>query len=81
MYDACWRKLKNKLDNIADQWKWRGYKVEHGVNKLLECRADIEEIRIMAARYKITDYGRNNEYLLNDTPSYKKVFKTRVKLK
>ena len=73
--------LKNKLDNIADQHKWRGVKVEHGVNQLLECRADIEEIRIMAARYLISDYGRNKEYLLNDTPTYKRVFRARGKLK
>ena len=43
-YDACWRMLKKKLDNIADQHKWRGVRVEHGINQLLECRADIEEI-------------------------------------
>ena len=31
-YDACWRMLKTKLDNIADQRRWRGVTVEHGVN-------------------------------------------------
>ena len=35
----------------------------------------------MAAKYLISDYGKNDEYLMNDTPSYKKVFKTRNKLK
>ena len=50
-YDAAWKMVKNKLGKIADQCKWRGVKVEHGVGQLLECRADIEEIRIMCARY------------------------------
>ena len=35
----------------------------------------------MCARYQIKDYGRNNEYLLTNTPSYKRVFKIRGKLK
>ena len=79
-YNACWRMVTSKMDLIRDQRKWRGVKVEHGVKQLLECRADIEEIRIMAARYLISDYGKNDRYLLNDTPSYKKVLKTRSKL-
>ena len=68
------------MDQIRDQHKWRGVKVAHGVNQLLECRADIEEIRIMAARYLISDYGRKDKYLLIDTPTYKRIFKVRVKL-
>ena len=35
----------------------------------------------MCARYQIKDYGRNNEYLLTNTPTYKRVFKIRGKLK
>ena len=31
-YDACWRMVKRKMDLIRDQHKWRGVKVEHGVN-------------------------------------------------
>ena len=55
--------------------------MEHGVAQLLKCKEDIDAIRIMAARYAITDYGRKDEYLLDSTPSYKKVFKTRNRIK
>ena len=34
----------------------------------------------MAAKYLISDYGRNKEYLLNNTPTYKRVVKIRVRL-
>ena len=44
----------------------------------MKCKDDIDAIRIMAARYAITDYGKNDSYLLDNTPSYKRVFKTRT---
>ena len=31
-YDACWKMVKQKMNLIKEQHKWRGVKVEHGVN-------------------------------------------------
>ena len=77
-YKAVWKMVKAKVNENRDAYKWRGVTVEHGVKELLKCKEDIDAIRIMAARYIISDYGRKGQYILDYTPSYRKVFKTRV---
>ena len=54
--------------------------VEQGVPDLPTCKDDIIEIMGSLARYGITDTGKNQMYKLDDTPSYKRVFKARVNM-
>ena len=58
--------------------RFRGVKVEQGINNLPDCKCDIDVIRKCVAKYGITDMGRNNIYLLDDTPTYSRVFKVRT---
>ena len=78
VYDAAYKKAKAKKQLEKDLNKFRGVIIEQGVNDLPACKLDIDEIRKCVARYGITDMGRNGQYLLDYTPTYKKVFRVRA---
>ena len=81
VYDAVQRKVqvevKAKKGVKVTTHRFKGVRVEQGVKDLATCKADIDEIRISVARYNVTDMGRKNMYLLDDTPSFKKVKRVR----
>ena len=81
VYDAAQRKVqvkvKAKKGSKLTARQFKGVMVEQGVKDLVTCKADIDDIRINLARYNVTDMGRKNMYLLDDTPSFKKVSRVR----
>ena len=77
VYDAAQRKVEAKKGAKGAQLKFKGVMVEQGVKDLGACKADIDDIRKSLARYDVTDMGRDNMYLLDNTPSWSKVSSVR----
>ena len=81
VYDKAYKKVVDKKALQNDLYKFRGVKIEQGVNNLDKCKDDIDLIRKCLAKYGIIDMGRNDSYLLDDTPTYNRVFKVRTSIK
>ena len=79
-YNKAFKMKVDKKKLPKELLRFRGINIEQGVKDLPTCKLDIDEIKKTVIKYGVTDMGRNNRYLLDFTPTYKRVFKVRTSI-